>query len=126
MERRKLSHDEEVVQKHFLALMDDRHKALRRCALHDLFFGPLDSDSYESDDLKEWPGYVKAVEELEDWADTNVSEVWLDDAGNILDKEPEGETIDGTWVEPDGITHFAKKAVYLIVFRELVSDGGMS
>jgi len=116
----KLNRDQEAVKKHFLAQMDERIDKLRSAALWDLNFGPYDAEYYENAHaLKDWPGYMKAVEELEDWADDHLSEVFYNiETGEFSSVEPDEEIED--WVR------YERKSLYLIVFRELVSDGGMS
>jgi len=122
---------EVAVKKYFIdELMDDRLRGLRHCALFDLHFGPYDADYYsDSADFENWPGYVKAVEELEEWADIHLVPVWFDmQTETIHTKEPQGDTVDGTWIEPlweDWIC-FDKRAVYLVIFDKLVTHGGMS
>lgn len=117
---RKLTADEEAVKKHFLAQMDTRIDKLRSAALWDLHYGPHNAEYYaDAHELENWPGYVKAIEELEEWADAHLSQVFYNtETGEITSTEPDEEIED--W------TRYDRKALYLIVFRELVSYGGMS
>jgi hypothetical protein len=124
---RKLSKDEEVVKKHFLEQMDARTDKLRSAALWDLYYGPYDAEYYEdTHELENWPGYVSAIKELEDWADAHLCDVFYNTmTGEVSTNEPEAEEIDGELVEPEDWVKYERKSLYLIVFRELVSDGGM-
>lgn len=117
-----------VIKKHFLDQMDERTTRLRDAAIWDLHFGPFTAEFYkESHELADWPGYVSALEHLENWASQHVVEVWVDEDGDLSTTEPAPETTDdgevlalGEW------TLYDRRSVKSIVFGKLVSDGGMS
>lgn len=73
---------------------------LASTATFDLHFGPYE----QGDDIdgEIFPGFVNALDEIEDWLDDNVpSEVWWDrDSGEIFEREPEGYEDEGEWIEP--------------------------
>lgn len=116
-----------AIKKYFIDQMDERTVKIRDCAIWDLLYGPHTVEYYrDTHDFDDWPGYVSALQHLEEWADANLMTVWVDEDGDISTKEPEGETIDGDWVEPEGWSQYDTKSVKSIVFWKLVSDGGMS
>jgi hypothetical protein len=118
---------EREVKKHFLDQMDKETDALRSMAIWDLLYGPFSAQYFtETGHEVEYPGYSKALERLEEWADLHVVEVWVDEDGFVVDTEPQAEEVDGELVEPYGYTHFDRKSVKRAVFERLVSDGGMS
>ncbi len=100
---------DEAIEKYF-ELPPDILKLANQAA-YDLYNGPIQDDD-------EWPGFVTACEQITDWCDDNLSEVWYDiQSGEVLDREPEGyfdhycgnveddEPIE-TWVEPHWEDYF--------------------
>lgn len=114
---------EEAVRRFVFERMDARVEKLRGCALWDLHFGPYGVEYYqETHGLETWPGYSSAVEELENWARDNLSTVWVDaQTMDVIDTEPATADYDS-----DDLYVFERKDVVRIVFKELVSHGGMS
>lgn len=103
---------------HFLDQMDQGTRDLRHCALYDLYFGPNSAEYYaESAGMKDWPGYTRAVEALEEWARLYLTAVWVDEEGHVLSVKP--LEADSRYVYAD------KQDVARIVFGALISDGGM-
>jgi hypothetical protein len=113
---------EKAIKKYFLEQMDERTDKLRSAAIWDLHFGPCSAEYYrDAHELKDWPGYASALQELEDWADLNLVTIWVGDwSGSILTQEP--EPMD----DPGDYTQYDRKALKRIIFERLVTDGGMS
>lgn len=112
---------ENVVRKFFMDKMDKRTSDLRHCALFDLQFGPMPAEYYrDSADVSDWPGYTSAVETLETWASENLMAVWVDpQTMDVMEVEPEVDLLSEVY-------HFDRRDVAKIVFRTLVTHGGMS
>lgn len=119
-----------VIGKHFGNQMPSDISRLSRLANWDLYHGPIT----EPDDGEPWPGFVKATEQLTEWADENLSEAWYDiQFGEVLLSEPEGyydeddvndETGEAHWVEPhwEDFIHFELDDVKRVVFgKELAA-----
>jgi len=92
-------------------------------ATNDLYNGPR--NSYEDDEFP-YLGFTHAVKTLRDWADKELPrEIWIDmDCEQILDKLPEGEEIDGNWVEPylENTYHLESREILSAIFgKELAS-----
>lgn len=123
----------------FKAKMTPRQRKLLSAAIADLWDGPFDS-AYMLDVYKvRWPGYVKAINELEKFWRDRGSDVWYDiQSGFVVDTEPEWADYMGEesyeeaveegrpveWMEnwQEWPSHDAAMAV----FGRLISDGGMS
>lgn len=116
-----------AVKKYFLDQMDERTDKLRSAAIWDLFYGPCTAEYYkDAHDLSDWPGYASALEQLEEWADVNLTSVWVSEDCDVRTSKPEGEMGEGGLVESHGWTEYDLKSVKSIVFWKLVSDGGMN
>jgi hypothetical protein len=114
---------EKVVKKHFLDQMDERMIKLRNCANYDLHFGPHNAEYYrDSAELEDWPGYVTATDQLEEWAQDKMQTVWVDiQTMEVFTTEPEE-----TEFSDEDIYKFDRRDLGKIVFGKLVTDGGMS
>lgn len=111
-----------AVRTFFIEKMDKRTQDLRSAALWDLHFGPYGAEYYkDSQEVENWPGYVDAVEALETWSGENITEVWVDiQSMEVLTDTPPDDMLG------EDIYHFERKDVRRVVFKELVTDGGMS
>lgn len=65
----------------------------------DLYYGPRPSIK---DDLYIWRGYVNGVKEIQNIVGDSIYEtIYYDnDCGEYIDKLPEGEIVDGEYIEP--------------------------
>ncbi len=93
--------------------------AMVRLATYDLFNGPIsECDECGNNCTCEYPypGFVKAIRVISDWADENVSTLWVDtDYSGVTDREPQAEEIDGQWEEP------CWETIYQIPPREVLA-----
>jgi hypothetical protein len=83
-----------AVENHFK--VPARIQKLINQASYDLYFGPIGEEDY--------PGFTSATDEISDWMNDNVYDVWYDDfSGGLYDTEPEGWEDDetGEWIEPE-------------------------
>lgn len=117
-----------IIDRHFTDMMSPDIRRLLNMSNLDLYYGPIT----EPDDGAPWPGFIKATEQLSNWADENLCEVWYDiQSGEILFSEPTGyydeddvdnETGGPLWIEPcwEDYTHLELPDVKRAVFgREL-------
>lgn len=101
----------ELVKDHFDKKMDARTRQLREDATFDLWHGPTGAS-------EDYPGYLTALRDLEDWAHKNMSGVWVDmDAGEVLESEPDRGL--------DHVLEFSYMDAARAVFGRLIIDGGM-
>lgn len=111
---------EKAVRQFFFTKMDAQTDKLRSAALWDLHFGPYDAEYYkDAHELESWPGYSSAVEKLEEWSSENLMKVWVDtQTMEVLETEPDEEFLDDIYV-------FDRGDVARLVFKQLITDGGM-
>lgn len=92
-----------LVSAHVRADMPDEIKSLVRLALADLHFGPAHAyPAIDDAEIEAFPGFESATLKISAWARDNMpSELWVDlDCEEVLTSAPQGEEVDGEWVEP--------------------------
>jgi hypothetical protein len=119
-----------AIRQHYIDLMDEKTKKLRQCALFDVNYGPMGAEYYcEAEGVEDWPGYVKAIDQLREWASENIQTTWFDvQAEFVQTDEPKGfEDEDGEWVEPawEDYVKLDESDIRRAVFGDLVTSGGM-
>lgn len=92
----------------------------------DLYNGPLDAGQLEEDGFS-YPGWSKAADLLQAWAEENLYEVWVcDDTDEVLTSEPEPGYTDeetGEWMETEWeFRHFSHRDVTRIILGSVVAD----
>lgn len=114
---------EKVVESHFV--LPDNIRWYANAANFDLYYGPrpnCDDDEYP------YINFSNATRVLSEWAEENLSEIWVDtNCDEIFTKEPEGEVdefedkegnVRHEWIEPcwEDIRHYSYLEVKKIVF----------
>jgi hypothetical protein len=101
-------------------------QTLINLATADLYYGPVSSEAYP-----EWPGFVTALRVIQNWADDNTCELYVDEFGCVSETEPEWECLDpktmepcdpdedGFWQAPSDYYYFDQKAINRILFGSL-------
>ena len=119
---------EKAVKKHYWDKMPKRIKELTGAAKMDLNFGPHSKQDFKEEGVS-WPGYEKATQKIEEWADANIpSEIWYNDgADDISESEPQGweDEETGEWHEPflEETYHLEHRDIMRAVFGDLVGNG---
>jgi hypothetical protein len=127
----KRNENDKLVAKHFREKMPADIQRLANLAYCDLYFGPLQGcdvcgADYTSDcscDVR-WPGFKAAVKRVGEWADAELSDVWLDAfCGQVLESEPQGEIDVETqeYIEPnfEYVYHYETRDVKRVIFGEV-------
>jgi len=88
---------EKAVQSHFEVPEDIQR--LVGLATSDLLWGPVSlGGDWEEDNYK---GFQSACKRIREYVDTLPSQLWIDtDCDCVMTSEPQGEEVDGEWVEP--------------------------
>ena len=102
----------------------DAINRLINTANFDLYYGPTPEGDEPDGDGWRYPGFTGACAQIKDALD-DVREIWFDsNCGEVLDREPQGEEVDGEYIEPfwGDYLHLERKDVLRILLgRELVS-----
>lgn len=105
-------------------IITDEVNRLINCANFDLYYGPYETGFEPDGDGWKYPGFTESVRKISA-ALGDVRELWFDsDWNGVLEREPEGEEIDGEYIEPfwESIYHLERKDVLrALVGKELVS-----
>jgi len=85
-------------------------------ANNDLYNGPR---GVRDDDSFPWRGFVHATKIVKDWCDETLNDIWLGtDSGDIVNREPEPEMVEGEVVEPywPSISHYDTIKIKKLIF----------
>ena len=93
---------EKAVQNHFEVPEDIQR--LANLATSDLLWGPVSlGDDWEEENYK---GFQSACKRIREYVDTLPSQLWIDTDGDyVMTSEPQGEQVDGEYIEQIGRAH---------------------
>lgn len=90
-------HIEKILRQHFDVPEDVQR--LANLATSDLLWGPIGLD--DDWERENYQSFKSACKRIGEYIDTLPSQIWVDvDCEVVMDSEPQGEEVEGEWIEP--------------------------